>query len=868
MVVAGSRWTQYTLILIATIPFTFTARGAEAASVAAPPHAPIRATKTPSPIRCDGVLDEAAWATAEPVTEFYQQTPSQGSPVTQKTDFRILFDEGALYIGARLYDAHPESIQANLGRRDASLPADRISVYIDPYHDKRSGYLFVVNAAGLKVDGLMYNDGAQDLTWDGVWEGRAHRDSLGWSAEMVIPFSQLRFQSEAQPVWGINFKRVIVRRAEESLVAYTPLDGAGFVSRFPDLIGLSGIRPSRSIELLPYVTSKGEFLQHDSGNPFNDGSQFDGRAGLDLRAPVGRRLTLNATVNPDFGQVEVDPAVVNLSDVESSFEEKRPYFVEGASNFRFGREGSNSYWNFNWPEPTFFYSRRIGRAPQGALPPNEYSDVPIATTIIGAAKLTGKITPTINFGTLQAVTGRTDARYADGNGIQARTEVEPLTYYEVTRALKEFHDRRAGLGLISTAVVREFQQASLENDLNKMSFLGGLDGWYFLDPKQKWVLSGWAAGSNVQGTSARLTNVQESSRHYFQRPDARSYSVDTAATSLTGWAGRLWLNKQNGRVMSNTGIGVLGPKFEVNDLGLQSRTDVINGHTMLGYQWTADGKYKRYANVWMGGAASKNFDGDVIFLDVEHGGNVNYKNNWNNWWNVGFFPRRTDVRSTRGGPKMESRNDAYVNAGFNTNSYKKTFWSPWVYFEYDEAGTRINNGGFYVEWKPMSNLLLSAGPWVNLNHIDAQYVTVVPDASASRTYGNRYVFAELDNNTVGADLRVNWTFTPNLSLETYVQPYISSGQYSQYKSLAAPDTYTFDPYAYGGDPSFDYRSLRGNAVIRWEYLPGSTLFLVWTQQREDYAPYEDQDIRHDMRQMFDAQANNVFMVKVTYHLGI
>ena len=314
-------------------------------------------------MRCDGRLTEPSWASAEPVTAFYQQTPEQGVAATMKSDFRILFDDDALYIGARLYDAAPESIQANLGRRDASLPADRISVYIDPYHDKRSGYLFVVNAAGHKVDGVLFNDGVQDLTWDGVWEGRSDRDSLGWTAELRIPFSQMRFQSEAQPVWGINFKRVIVRRAEESLVTYTPRDGAGFVSRFPDLVGLEGIRPSWSIELAPYVTSKGEFRRHAPNDPFNDGSRFDGRTGLDLRAPVGRRLTLNATINPDFGQVEVDPAIVNLSDVESSFQEKRPYFVEGASNFRFGREGSNSYWNFNWQEPTFFYSRRIGRAP-------------------------------------------------------------------------------------------------------------------------------------------------------------------------------------------------------------------------------------------------------------------------------------------------------------------------------------------------------------------------------------------------------------------------------------------------------------------------------------------------------------------------
>ena len=259
----------------------------------------------------------------------------------------------------------PSRSQANLGRRDASLPADRITVYIDPYHDKRSGYLFVVNAAGHRVDGLMYNDGVQDLTWDGVWEGRAHRDSLGWTAELRIPFSQMRFQSESEPVWGINFKRVILRRGEESLLAYTPRDGAGFVSRFPDLVGLKGIQPSRAIELSPYTTGKSEFLRHAENDPFNDGSRYSARTGLDLRAPVGRRLTLNATVNPDFGQVEVDPAVVNLTDVESTFEEKRPYFVEGASNFRFGREGSNSYWNFGWPEPRFFYSRRIGRAPQG-----------------------------------------------------------------------------------------------------------------------------------------------------------------------------------------------------------------------------------------------------------------------------------------------------------------------------------------------------------------------------------------------------------------------------------------------------------------------------------------------------------------------
>ncbi len=853
---------RWSLLLLVAFPVA-----ARAASLAAPPHAPIQATHTSGPMKCDGILDEPSWATAQPVTEFYQQTPNQGEAVTMKTDFRVLYDEAALYIGARLYDAHPESIQANLGRRDASLPADRISVYIDPYHDKRSGYLFVVNAAGLRVDGLMYNDGAQDLTWDGVWEGRAHRDSLGWSAEMRIPFSQLRCQSEDAPVWGIDFKRVIVRRGEESLVAYTPRDGAGFVSRFPDLVGLKGIRPSRSIELSPYTTGKSEFLRHAANDPFNDGSKNTARTGLDLRAPVGRRLTLNATVNPDFGQVEVDPAVVNLSDVESTFEEKRPYFVEGTTNFQFGREGSNSYWDFNWPEPRFFYSRRIGRAPQGVVPQSDFSDVPIATTILGAAKLTGKITPTTNFGTLQAVTGREDAQLMTA-GVGSEAEVEPLTYYQVTRALKEFNNRRAGLGLLSTAVARRFTDDGLEDQLNKSSLLGGLDGWYFIDPKQVWVLTGWSALSNVQGTATRITAVQRSSRHYFQRPDAGDVEVDPNATALTGYAGRLWLNKQSGSVMSNSAVGWLSPNFEVNDLGIQSRSDVINAHSMLGYQWTQDGKYKRYANTWLALVGNWDFDHDLTGASLAGGGNVTYKNNWNNWWNYGINPRTTDVRSTRGGPAMESRVDGYLNFGMNTDSYKKTFWSPWVNLERDEAGTAYNGAGFYVEWKPKSNLFLSAGPWVNLNHAAAQYVSTIADSTATTTYGNRYVFAELDQTTVGADLRLNWTFTPDLSLQTYVQPFFSSGKYSQYKSLAAPRTYSFDPYAFSGDPSFDYGSLRGNAVLRWEYRPGSALFVVWTQQRDNFDSIGDFDLGRQSRQVFDAQADNVFLVKLSYHLGL
>ena len=840
---------------------------ASAANLAAPPHPPITAAAARA-IHVDGVLDEASWAAAAPVTEFYQQTPNQGEASTMKSDFRVLYDNAAIYVGARLYDAHPESIQANLGRFDSSLPADRITVYIDPYHDKRSGYLFVVNAAGLRLDGLMYNDGAQDLTWDGVWEGRSHKDSLGWSAELRIPFSQLRFQSAAEPVWGINFKRVILRRGEESLVTYTPRGEAGFVSRFPDLVGLKGVESSWSVELAPYTTARSEFIRHAPGDPFNDGSRTKAQYGLDLRSAVGPRLTLNATVNPDFGQVEVDPAIVNLSDVEATFEEKRPYFVEGANIFRFGREGANSYWDFNWPEPRFFYSRRIGRTPQGAIPGNvDYSDVPLATSILGAAKLTGKITPTTNFGTLQSITGRETADLST-NGNLWESQVEPLTYYQVTRALKEFANSRAGLGVITTAVARKFDDAVLENQLNKSSLFGGLDGWWFLDKKQVWALTGWGAASDIRGTAPRITAVQRSSRHYFQRPDAENVEVDPFATSLTGWGGRLWLNKQSGAVMSNTGVGFLSPNFEANDLGIQSRSDVLNGHQMLGYQWNQQGKIKRSANVWGAGSASYNVDGDRTGTAATLGGNVTYNNNWNNWWNAGVNPRAIDPRLTRGGPTVESRRGAYLNAGFNTDSYKKTFLSPWVNLNWDEAGTAVASGGFYIEWKPKSNLFLSAGPWAENNHQDAQYVTTIPDIFATSTYGRRYVFAELDQKTVGVDFRLNWTFTPDLSLQTYVQPFFSSGRYNQFKALATPGTYDFDPYAYGDDPNFDVASLRGNAVLRWEYRPGSALFLVWTQTRDDFDSQGEFDLNRQAHALMETEADNIFMVKLSYYLDL
>src|SRR5262249_4527867 len=352
--------------------------------------------------------------------------------------------------------------------------------------------------------------------------------------------------------------------------------------------------------------------------------KFEG--GGDLRMAVGSRLTLNATANPDFGQVELDPAVVNLSNVETYFQEKRPFFVEGSSNFSCGNQGANDYWGFNWPEPTFFYSRRVGRAPQGYVRGSpDWVNAPIGTSILGAAKLTGKLAPALNFGTLHALTASEFADVSTG-GVHSRQEVEPMTYYGVLRGLREFNQRRQGFGLMGTMAYRFFDDPALKDQLNGQSYVAAADGWTFLDRKQTWVISGWSAMTHIEGTATQIRNVQTNSLHYFQRPDAHHVDVDPNATSLTGFGSRYWLNKQKGSWICNAAVGFMDPKFDVNDMGYMRRADVINSHLGGGFKWTGAGKHKKYQDVLAAIFASYNFDGDPTWGGVWGGGQTEFNN--------------------------------------------------------------------------------------------------------------------------------------------------------------------------------------------------------------------------------------------------
>ncbi len=862
-----------------------TALAADSLSVVLPE---VRARRLTGTLNVDGVLSEPVWSGEAAPARFVQSDPVQAAEPSYPTIVHVLYDDDAIYIGAQMRDASPDSIVARLCRRDQGSRSDEFTVYLDPYHDKRSGYWFVISAAGTLRDGVLYNDGWDDDSWDGVWQGRARIDSTGWTAEMRIPYSQLRFKKSDQYRWGVNFRRTLARRNEQDMVAYTPRNGSGFVSRFPDLVGIERVSPSRAIEIRPYATTRGEFLQHPPLDPFNDGSRYVPDMGADLKTAVGSKLTLNAAVNPDFGQVEVDPAVVNLTDVETFFPEKRPFFVEGSSNYDFGYGGANNYMGFNWPGPSFFYSRRIGRAPQGGSYSADYADVPHGTSILGAGKLTGKIFGDWNLGLMQAVTAREMADISLG-GVRGKSEVEPLTSYTVLRAQKEFQAGRQGLGTITTFSGRSFDDPALKDQMNKSALAVGIDGWSFLDKDQMWVLTGWTGMSNLQGTQARINAVQTSSAHYLQRPDAQRWRLDPDATSLSGYAGRFALNKQKGSHTFNTAVGFIDPQFDTNDLGFMSRADVVNAHVATGYRWSDPDKWKRFANVNAVAWGSTDFDGNRVSSGLWLDGGVELLNYWSFWPRFSISPRAINNRLTRGGPLVVSLPRWDGGIYMDTDGRKPLFYFLDLSWARSQSGGWAYGIGPGVQWKPAPNVQLNLEPRLDRNHQDSQWVGAVADAGATETFGRRYVFSQLDQTTISAGVRVSWAFTPTTSLQVYAQPLISSGNYFHYKQLRRSRSYEFDPLGSGTpqydaaadevdldgagpsppfNPDFNVTSLRGNAILRWEYMPGSTLFLVWTQDRSGYENSGEFEIGPSFDRLVDQKPDNIFMVKVTYYLNM
>jgi hypothetical protein len=868
----------------------------------------------------DGRLDESAWRTATPATEFTQLDPLEGEPASELTEVWVLYDDDAVYIGARMQDSQPPS--SRLGRRDGFLmDSDWFTVLLDSYNDNRTAFRFQVNPSGVRSDEVM--SGGQDRhgddSWDPVWEAATSRDESGWSAEMRIPFSQLRFRPVDEQTWGVQFARDIARNREKQLFSFTPKDERAGIARYGNLVGISGVEPSGRLEILPYTLGRGEFLdvsQSDDvsfGNPFRDGSDFFGSFGMDMKYRLSSNLTLDATLNPDFGQVEVDPAVVNLTAFETRYQEKRPFFVEGQDIFSFGGGGGGGggpggggggMMRFfgggggggGGGGPTqLLYSRRIGAPPVGDAPDDAvYDDVPEASTILGAGKLTGKTANGWSMGILQAVTGREYADYVDSSAGEHQAEVAPLSNYFVGRIKKDLREGQTTFGALATAVNRDLGDAQMRNDLRSSAYTGGLD-FYHEWADRSWSLSGHFAASRIAGSTEVLESAQSSSARYYQRPDAHHIELDPTATSLTGYNGQISLNKQAGlHWEGSVELSATSPGFEVNDLGFQSAADRRNVEARIEYRENQPGDFLRRWDVSLNPETSWNFNGDRLDTQLSLRLSATHLNYWNLRLSADRNLESMDDRLTRGGPLALSPASTGFNVNLSSDWSKPVSGRASYRYEWDAVGGNESSISASVDLKLSEYWNLSVGPRLSYNNPTAQYVTSVEDALATNTYGHRYIFGDLEQTTFSMETRLNVTFLPDLTLEIFAQPFLASGDYGTYKELMTPGTLDFFRYGVDGgqvtgagdgdylidpdgsgpaeafelsDRDFNRQSLRGTAVLRWEWRPGSTLFLVWQQSRSGYDENGNFHFGNNLSDMFAREPENVFLFKVNYWLS-
>jgi hypothetical protein len=851
---------------------------AAAQQPAAPEPPQAGATRTTLAIRVDGALDDAAWQAATPITGFRQLDPQEGQSATERTEVRVLYDDQALYIGARLYDRQP--VRSRLGRRDMGMSAsDWLTVILDTNHDHRTAVGFEVNPAGVRRDQTRAQDGSEDDSWDPVWEAETSVTDSGWVAEMRIPFSQMRFSGAAVQTWGMQVERQIARNQEFSVWSFTPRDQPGGIPRFGHLAGLERIPTGKRLEVLPYVVSRAENVERGA-NPFRDDREYGADAGVDLKYRLTSNFTLDATVNPDFGQVEVDPAVLNLTAFETQFAERRPFFVEGSEIFRFGGDGTN----------LAFYSRRIGRQPT-LEPPYDAIDVPTTTRILGAAKLSGRTQGGWSIGVLDAVTRREEARFRLEDGEDGRQTAEPLTNFFVGRARRETRAGQTAIGGFVGAVNRNLDTDELNAALRSAAYSGGVDLFHQWGERH-WTLTGFLAGSHVRGDEGALISTQQLPYHYFGRPDADHLQLDSALSSLSGFAGAVTVNRQMGRHWNVNGrLNTISPGYEVSDLGFQRRADRIDAEVGANYSETRPGKVLRRYYTYGSALMEHNYGWENISNRLFWGANGQLLNYWSGYLNLGTsLPGTMDDRLTRGGPAAHRVGFSSINAGVSTDPRKKVIGDIGFFYQRDGAGGDASELGAAVTLRPAPHWELSVGPSLSRSHTVAQYLARVTDPLATETFGSRYVFASLDQTSVALETRLNYTFTPALSLQVYMQPFIASGEFGPAKELARPRTFEF--LTYGEDvgqvvdgriypngtgegalsfavpqPDFNVRSLRGNAVLRWEWRPGSTMYVAWQQTRESSEAFGDFSLSRDTEGLFGAQPDNVFLIKVSYWLN-
>ena len=890
-------------LLALAAPAAAQAGGAHAQG--ATPH--VQAVERTSPVTIDGRLDEEVWRTAPAATDFRQQDPHEGQPASQRTEIRIAYDADALYIGARMLDSlGAAGVHAQLARRDQTTGGDYVQFVLDTYHDHTGRTVFTINPSGVKSDAGQASSYA-DPSWDPVYTAAAHVDSTGWTAELRIPFSQLRFPRDSVQTWGMQVWRYVERLNEVSMWSFWGKNDNGGPSRFGHVEGLHAPKNHGRMELLPYVLSRASYVTPPQpGSPFQSPHEYSMRVGGDVKYQLSSTLTLDATINPDFGQVEVDPASVNLSAFETFYSEKRPFFVEGSGLFGFG-----DFWCINCSNVesmSLFYSRRIGRAPQGSVSRGDarFVQQPENSTILGAAKVTGRTRGGLQVGLLDAVTRSERARIEDTLGGRWSQQVEPASNYFVGRLRKNFNGGNATVGAMATSVVRRFDNDVLRDLLPAHAEAVGVD-WEMWWKNRTYHLLGNFAVSDVAGDSAAILGLQRSSARYFQRPDRVSGGngifsdrLDPSATALRGYGGYLRMAKDAGAWEWETAVNYRSPGFEVNDLAFMNRADYVWTLANVMRVWNKPTKLYRNWIAILGGQSQWNFDGDHTSgqLAAFTGGQL--ANYWNMAFYIELYPETTDDRLTRGGPAAHQPTGRLLHWRMNTDTRKRFSFSTRHNYITDALGGWYYGTNASLQAKPASNIQLSLGPSYSHELNRLQYVLRQPDATATNFMGQRAIFADLSQNVLSMDTRLNWTFTPTLSLQLFAQPFVFAGHYSRFKEFtqprstqtrvygedfgtrcfdAAANRYTLDPNgACGtgtqsaqavsfGNPDLNFRSLRGNAVLRWEYRPGSTLFLVWQQQRAGAERFGDFEFSRDANAIFRQRPDNIFVIKASYWIG-
>jgi hypothetical protein len=822
----------------------------------------------------DGKLDDACWKTGNWEGNFIQFIPDEGGKPSQPTEFNIQYDDRYIYVAMRAYDSEPDKIQRYAGVRDEFV-GEQMGVNFDSYHDRRTGFEFDLTAYGQKIDIVLTNPMLWDVSWNPVWKGKSGMEDSAWVAEMEIPLSQLRYSKENEQVWGLHVWRWIARLQEESDWEKQTLTGPGVLYNFGELHGISNLKKSARVEIMPYALGKLSTFAKESANPFADkGKDWKGTVGLDAKVGISSNFTMDITVNPDFGQVESDPSVMNLTAFETFYEEKRPFFLEGKTIF-----------NYDFDDLNLFYSRRIGHQPSYSVPfdGTNYVKSPDNTTILDAVKISGKTADGLSVGILQSLTAAEYAHLDDGLGNTDKTTVEPLTSYTVARVQKDYNQGTTMIGGMITSTNRFINDAHLDF-LDRNAYTGGLDLLHQWKDK-KYYVDARLVGSYVNGSELAIRSLQESSARYYQRPGADYLNYDTTLTRLSGSGGKVKIGKGSGLWRYNASLSFLTPGLELNDIGYMQSADAIHEVNEISYFVNQPVSIFRTYTINLEQFNDWNFNGSYVGSGAHLSASANFLNKWTLAVNLIGHTRQLDTHILRGGPDM------LIPGGFMTFNSLQTDNSKRIMFSLN--GNYQTMGENYASsWE--------VSPGVSLRPVNSLKVGITADFAGNRdqlqyvstlAYGSdyRYILGTIDQKTMGFTFRVDYSVTPELSVQFYGSPFVSRGRYSDFKRITDPKHETFasrysvfeSPGLSGGvygldetgdgisdyniyNPDFNFHQFRSNLVAKWEFRPGSFLYLVWSSDRTNPGGDPTSTLGKSFGQLWNVFPNNIFLIKFSY----